>query len=81
MPFLTLWVAIEVVYEVRDGVVKRCCGDAVIVLAVVHKLQALSLVHSYENVIVQELPLVVKNRKNTSSAEAVLKDQPNGELA
>lgn len=60
LPFLTLRVAIEVVDKVRDGVVECCGGDAVIVLAVVHKLQPLSLVHSYEDVIVEELPLVVQ---------------------
>lgn len=65
LALLTLRVAIEVVDKVRDGVVERSGGDAVVVLAVVHKLQALSLIHSYEDVIVEELPLVVQKRKNT----------------
>lgn len=69
LALLTLRVAIEVVDKVRDGVVERCGGDAVVVLAVVHKLQAFSLIHSYEDVIVEELPLVVQWRKNTLSAE------------
>lgn len=60
LPFLTFRVAVEVVDKVRDGVVKSCSGDAVVVLAVVHKLQTLSLVDSYEDVIVEELPLVVE---------------------
>jgi len=57
---LTLGVAIEVVNEVGDGVVESCRGDAVVVLAVVHKLQPLSLVHSYQDVVVEELPLVAQ---------------------
>lgn len=60
LAFLTLGVAIEVVYKVRDGVVESCSRDAVIVLAVIHKFQTLPLVHSYEDVIVEELPLVVQ---------------------
>lgn len=64
MAFLTLGVPIEVVDKVGDGVVERCGSDAVIVLTVIHKLQPFSLIHSYEDVIVEELPLVVQEGKN-----------------
>lgn len=64
MAFLTLGVPVQVVDKVGDGVVERGGGDAVIVLAVIHKLQPFSLIHSYEDVIVEELPLVVEDRKN-----------------
>lgn len=47
LAFLTLRVAIEVVNKVRDGVVECCSRDALIVLAVIHELQTLPLVHSY----------------------------------
>lgn len=47
MLFLTLRVSIEVVNKVGNGVVKCCSRDAVVVLAVIHKLQPLSLIHSY----------------------------------
>lgn len=58
-PPLTFRVSIEVINKVGDSVVECCGRDAVAVLAVIHKLQALSLVHSYQDVIVKELPLVV----------------------
>lgn len=44
---LTLWVAIEVVNKIGDGIIEGCGRDAVIVLTVIHKLQTFSLVHSY----------------------------------
>lgn len=65
---LTLRISIEVVHKVGDGVVERCSRDAIVVLAVVHKLEALSLVHSYQDVVVQELPLVVQVRNDTLRA-------------
>lgn len=77
LQFLTFRVAIQVVNKIRDCVVKSCCWDAIVVLAVVHKLQAFSLVHSYENVIVEELPLVVKNDKCFSTFEIVLFGEVN----
>lgn len=56
----TFRVSVEVVHKVGDGVVEGRRRDAVVILAVIHKLQPLSLVHSYQNVIVEELPLVEK---------------------
>lgn len=61
---LTLRISIKVVHKVGDGVVKRCSRDAIVVFTVIHKLQSFSLVHSYQDVIVEELPLMAKEGNN-----------------
>lgn len=61
---LTLRIYIKVVHKVRDGVVERCGRDAIVVFTVIHKLQSFSLVHSDQNVIVEELPLMAKEGNN-----------------
>lgn len=74
---LTLRIYIKVVHKVRDGVVKRCSRDAIVVFTVIHKLQSFSLVHSDQDVIVEELPLMAKegNNKFNGQIKTNLKSQ------
>ena len=53
-------VSIEVVNKVGDGIIKCCGGDAVVVLAVVYELKPFSLVHTDQDVVVEEFPLLAE---------------------
>lgn len=61
---LTIWVSIQVIHKVGDGVVKRGRRDAIFTLTVVHKLQPLTLVHTQEDIVVEELALGEAHQKH-----------------